>query len=294
MNIGFIILIVILCVLWIGLLVKLFFFKKALREIEKSFQFILESDTNHLITTASTDQTVRNFVAKLNEELIELRRQKLEYQNGNQELKKVITNISHDLRTPLTAITGYLDFMQQEPLTKNQIRYLEIIQQKSEELTELTGQLFDFSKTMDLSGKMEKERCCINTILEETLLSYYTILKEKKIVPEVRICEKKIEKDVHKNSVVRIFENILSNLVKYSEKTFRVELQENGVLTFSNRASSLDETTVQKIFDRYFSVENAKESTGIGLSIAKQLVELNGGTITAQYQKGYLTIQIKW
>ena len=275
MNIGFIILIVILCVLWIGLLVKLFFFKKALREIEKSFQFILESDTNHLITTASTDQTVRNFVAKLNEELIEL-------------------NISHDLRTPLTAITGYLDFMQQEPLTKNQTRYLEIIQQKSEELTELTGQLFDFSKTMDLSGKMEKERCCINTILEETLLSYYTILKEKKIVPEVSICEKKIEKDVHKNSVVRVFENILSNLVKYSEKTFRVELQENGLLTFSNRASSLDETTVQKIFDRYFSVENAKESTGIGLSIAKQLVELNGGTITAQYQKGYLTIQIKW
>ena len=70
-------------------------------------------------------------------------------------------------------------------------------------------------------------------------------------------------------------------------------MQENGTITFSNKATFLDETTVQKIFDRYFSVENAKESTGIGLSIAKQLVELNNGSIKAKYVNGYLIIEIK-
>ena len=99
-------------------------------------------------------------------------------------------------------------------------------------------------------------------------------------------------KTINKVSIVRIFENILSNVSKYSNGNFKVEMNEDGIITFSNKATSLDATTVQKIFDRYFSVENAKESTGIGLSIAKQLVELNNGTIKAAYNDGYLIIEI--
>ena len=99
-------------------------------------------------------------------------------------------------------------------------------------------------------------------------------------------------KTINKVSIVRIFENILSNVSKYSNGNFKVEMNEDGIITFSNKATSLDATTVQKIFDRYFFVENAKESTGIGLSIAKQLVELNNGTIKAAYNDGYLIIEI--
>ena len=294
MNISlvFIIILVFVCIF---LIVKLFIIKKTIREIEKSFTYILESDTNNIVTISSLDKDIKNLTINLNKNLVELRKQKLQYKNGNQELKKIITNISHDLRTPLTAHKGYIDLIKQEKLSDNQKKYLKIIQKKSDEITELTGQLFEFSKivdTLENNINIKKEECCINEILEETLVNFYSIFKEKSIIPTIKITDKKMYKTINKVSIVRIFENILSNVSKYSNGNFKVEMNEDGIITFSNKATSLDATTVQKIFDRYFSVENAKESTGIGLSIAKQLVELNNGTIKAAYNDGYLIIEI--
>lgn len=294
MNIGLLIIIIILFFINILLILKIYFIKKSIKEIEKSFNYILKSDTNNIIVITSTDKNIKELAVNLNNNLIDLRNQKLQYKNGNQELKKIITNIAHDLRTPLTAINGYIDLMEEEELSKTQKKYLKIIQNKSNELTELTEQLFTFSKTIDVNINMNKESCCINEILEETLISYYTMFKEKEIIPNIQICKYNIYKIVNRNSIVRIFENILSNVLKYSNGDFKVELKENGEITFSNKALYLDATTVQKIFNRYFSVENAKESTGIGLSIAKQLVELNNGTIDAEYINDTLIIKINF
>ena len=293
MNISLLIITIILFLICIFLAVKLYVIKQSIKEIEKSFSKILRTDTNNIIAISSSDKDIKNLTINLNNNLSELRGQKLQYKNGNQELKKIITNISHDLRTPLTAIKGYVDLIEQEKLSNNQKEYLKVIQKKSNELTELTGQLFEYTKLMDIDVKIKKEECCINEILEETLVSYYSIFKEQDIIPNISICSTKVYKIVNKISIIRVFENILSNVVKYSNGDLKVEMQENGTITFSNKATSLDETTVQKIFDRYFSVENAKESTGIGLSIAKQLVELNNGSIKAEYVNGYLIIEIK-
>lgn len=294
MNIGILIIIAILLVSCILLIFKLYFLRNSINEIAKSFSFIINADTNNIISISSTDKSIKNLAINLNRDLIDLRTRKLQYDNGNQELKKIITNISHDLRTPLTAIKGYIDLMDEDALSKKQKQYLNIIEKKSNELTELTEQLFDFSKTIDFDIAIKKEKYCINEILEETLISYYSIFKEKNIVPEIMICKEKIYKLVNKNALIRIFENVLSNIFKYSNGNFKVELKNDGIITFSNKATSLDETTVQKIFNRYFSVENAKESTGIGLSIAKQLVELNNGNIYADYKKETLYISISF
>ena len=293
MNISLLIITIILFLICIFLAVKLYVIKQSIKEIEKSFSKILRTDTNNIIAISSSDKDIKNLTINLNNNLSELRGQKLQYKNGNQELKKIITNISHDLRTPLTAIKGYVDLIEQEKLSNNQKKYLKVIQKKSNELTELTGQLFEYTKLIDIDVKIKKEECCIDEILEETLVSYYSIFKEQNIIPNISICSTKVYKIVNKISIIRVFENILSNVVKYSNGDLKVEMQENGTITFSNKATSLDETTVQKIFDRYFSVENAKESTGIGLSIAKQLVELNNGSIKAEYVNGYLIIEIK-
>ena len=287
-------LIFILVLICVILVVKLYLIKHSIKEIKNDFTNILESDTNNIITISSSDKDIKALTINLNNNLIELRNQKLKYENGNQELKKIITNISHDLRTPLTAINGYIDLLKEEDISKTQEKYLKIVQRKSNELKELTEQLFEFSKTMDVDINIKKENCCINEILEETLISYYNIFKEKNIIPTVLICNEKIYKAINKNSLIRIFENILSNVLKYSSGDFKVELKNNGEIIFSNKATSLDATTVQKIFDRYFTVENAKKSTGLGLAIAKQLVELNSGSIEANFIKEMLTIKIKF
>ena len=294
MNIGLLILSIILLFIIVVLLLRIYFLRRSLKEIETAFSHIVKADTNALITTSSSSKVIKDFVICLNKELGELRTQRMQYQNGNQELKRAITNISHDLRTPLTAITGYIDLMKQEALSPTQEQYLNRMDAKSNELIELTEQLFDFSKTMDIVGELPKEECCINEILEETLISYYTLFKEKQIIPEIQLCEEKVYKLLNKSSCIRIFENILSNVVKYSDGNFKVVLQNDGTILFSNKATSLDATSVQKIFDRYFTVENAKKATGLGLSIAKQLVEVNGGSISANYKNGILEIKMRF
>ena len=281
-----------LCIVLLFIAIKLYLIKKSIKEIRVSINKIIKTDTNQLLTISSSDKEMKKLANDLNKELQDLRKEKLQYQNGNQELKRIITNISHDMRTPLTAISGYIDLMKENK--EKQKEYMKIIEKKTEELTLLTDQLFDFSKTMDMGVEMQREKCCINEILEETLANMYHFFKEKQIEPKLEICTQKIYKDLDKHSIIRVFENILSNVCKYSDGDFKVTLNEKGIITFSNKATSLDATTVQKIFDRYFTVENAKKSTGLGLSISKQLVKLNGGKISAKYVNEYLIIQIEF
>lgn len=292
MNFSVLLIIILLAIICIISTIKLYSIKNSIKEIEQSFSNILKEDTNSLITISSSDKDLKTLAIKLNKNLIELRKQKLYYQNGNKKLKNIITNISHDLRTPLTALKGYLDLIGQGKLSNNQKKDLKIVEKKANELTELTIQLFEFSRIIDSDISIQKESCCINEVLEETLVSFYNIFKEKNIIPTISICDKKINKIVNRISLIRIFENILSNVSKYSNGDFKVTMNENGIISFSNKAKLLDATTVQKIFDRYFSVENANESSGIGLSIAKQLVELNNGSIHAKYIKDTLFIEI--
>ena len=292
MSIWFYVIIGIFTIILISIIIKLVFIKKSLKDITIQLSLILKSDTNNLITISSSDKDVKELANSLNIELKELREQRLKYENGNQELKKSITNISHDIRTPLTAISGYIDLMKNQKEERKKDDYIKIVERKTNDLTVMIEQLFDFSKAVDIGTKVEKQTYCLNELLEETLANYYIIFKENNITPDITITEKKIYKVIDKNTIIRVFENILSNVIKYCNGDFKVLLNNEGKIIFSNKATSLDAITVQKIFDRYFTVENAKKSTGLGLSIAKQLVELNGGNIKAKYLKNELIIEI--
>ena len=126
MNISLLLISIISSFICIFLLLKLFLIKKSIIEIEKNFTKILESDTNNIISISSSDKDIKNLTINLNDNLIELRKQKLKYKNRNQELKKIVTNISHDLRTPLTALKGYIDLINKEKLSISQKKYLKI------------------------------------------------------------------------------------------------------------------------------------------------------------------------
>lgn len=306
MNIWFIISIILFVICMI-LIIKIYLNNKDIKKIGENLEEILTNDTNNLITVSTSNKQIKKVAGKLNTELKKLRKVKIQYENGSEELKRTITNISHDMRTPLTAISGYIELMENNieaeeannskskimRREENKQKYLKIIKRKTSELIELTEQLFKFSTTMDTLWKIDKENCCINEILEEILAEYYSIFKKKNIVPEINICNEMIYKNLNKNSLIRIFENILSNMIKYSDGNFKIKLERSGKIIFSNKAKKLDTTTVQKIFDRYFTVENANNVTGVGLSIAKQLVEINEGNIIAKYMDGNLVIEVQ-
>lgn len=293
MRIWLYLIIMILFVVILVLIWKLFFIKKSLKEIRNSVNDILRLDTNNLISISSEDKDIVELVKKLNKELQELRIQKIYYENGNQELKELMTNVSHDIRTPLTAIKGYVELINQTTDKEKQTEYLKIVEKKVNDIIVLTEQIFEFSKIVDRNKKINKEEYCINEVLEELLAIYYNILNTKEIIPKVEICNKKIYKKIDIELINRVFDNILSNAIKYSDGDLKVKLEENGKIIFSNKTKSLDSVTVKKMFNRYYTVENGKKSTGLGLSIAKQLIEMCDGKITAKYIDDNLIIEIE-
>lgn len=283
---------IIASIIIIALIIKIFVMKNAIKEIEEKFDFIIESDTNNLITISTNDIDLKQLAKKINQNLKKIRELEIQYNQGNEELKRSITNISHDLRTPLTAIRGYLDLIEHKNLTEKQEGYLLFIDEKVKILTDLTEQLFNFSKSLDSYQDIKKQNVVLNSVLEETICASYDLFIQHNINPKIYISKEKIIKQIDENMLKRIFENIISNEIKYSDEFIEIKLTKSGKIIFRNQTKKLDKTTVEKIFDRYYTVENAKKSTGIGLSIAKQLVELNNGIISANYDNGYLTIEI--
>ena len=272
--------------------IKYILLKLSLNKLYKDFELIINSDTNNLLTISCNDKNLKEFINKLNKNLKKLRKLELEYNQGNINLKHTITNISHDLRTPLTAIKSYLDILDKKNFTKEQIKYFNIINTKVNDLVNLTEELFNYSKILDKAYLIKKEQVCLNIVLEEVFCSYYDLFKNNKIIPKIDITSNKIIKEIDLICFKRIIENIISNLLKYSNKSIYIKLDNTGSITFINKTKKLDKVSVGKIFDRYFTVESSKKSNGIGLSIAKELVILNNGEITAKYINNKLIIKI--
>lgn len=283
---------IIVCIITIILVIKIIVMKNGIKEIEEKFDFVIKSDTNSLITISTNDSNLKNLAKKINLNLKKIRKLEIQYNQGNEELKRSITNISHDLRTPLTAIRGYLDLIGDNNLSKKQKDYLSYIDDKTKILITLTEQLFNFSKSLEVYKNIDKQDVVLNNILEETICTFYDLFIQNNIIPRISITKEKIIKRINKDMLKRILENIVSNAIKYSDEFLEIKLNKDGTIIFKNRTNNLDKTSVEKIFDRYYTVENARKSNGIGLSIAKQLVELNNGTISAKYDNGYLIIEI--
>lgn len=272
-----------------GLLIKIRMMQKSADEIRKIFGECLLEDTNMQITVSSGDRHIRRLAADINRELKLLRAQRRRYQQGDRELKEAVTNISHDLRTPLTAINGYLELLEEEEKSEAAKRYLSCIKNRTEAMKGLTEELFCYTIVRAEEPK-KKEETDISGVLEESLLSFYGAMVSKGIVPEIQVPDKKIIRNVNKASLVRVFGNIISNMIKYSEGEMKVKLLENGEMHFSNKAPKLQAVQVEKLFDRFFTVEDARISTGLGLSIARALTEEMGGSIRAEYREETLMI----
>ena len=130
--------------------------------------------------------------------------------------------------------------------------------------------------------------------MEDSILQFYATLQERGITPSINITEKKVVRNLSSVELSRIFSNILSNAVKYSDGDLNVTLTDNGIIQFSNTAFNLNDVPVERLFDRFYTLENARKSTGLGLSISKILVEQMNGTISAKYEKEKLNISIEF
>ena len=249
-------------------------------------------DTNTLLSLPCRDRELRRLASALNQELRALRQERLRYQQGDKELKEAVVNISHDLRTPLTAISGYLQLLQGQDLPPDTRRYLEQIGGRTQAMKRLTEELFRYSVVVS-EENLAREPVDLRRAVEEALLSFYGALEGRGIEPQVRLPEEKVERLLDPAAVNRVLGNILTNALKYSAGDLEVTLEESGRLTFSNSAPGLDPVAAGRLFDRFDTVEAARNSTGLGLSIAKELTQRMGGSIGAELHGGTLTVWLK-
>ena len=279
--------IAVLLLLW-----KLWLLRRSAEELRRGVQERLETDTNTLLSIPSRDGAMCRLAAGLNVQLRQLRRERQQYQNGDRDLKEAVTNVSHDLRTPLTAICGYLDLLEGEEKSEAAERYLSLIRGRTDHLRSLTEEFFRTSAVLAAEEPEPAEPVSLNRAVEESLAAWYGVLSARGIAPEVELPETPVVRPLNREAVSRILSNVLSNAAKYSPGDLRIVLEENGTLTFSNAAPSLTPVLVERLFDRYFTVESGGQGTGLGLSIARRLTEQMGGTAAAGWQEGILTVRL--
>lgn len=274
------------------LLAYLLVLRHSLREAAEELDEKLRTDTNTLISISTGDRAMQSLVTHINRQLQALRRERLRLHSGNAELTAAVTNISHDLRTPLTALCGYLDLLEQEPQTEAAARHLAVIRERTDAMRALTEELFRYSVLTATADELHTEPVCLNDVLEQSLAAAYGALSARGITPSVQLPEEKVIRPLDAAALRRVFDNILSNAAKYSDGDLAVVLAPDGEVTFSNRASALSRVEAARLFDRFYTVDSARGSTGLGLSIAKLLTEKLHGTISADYENETLRICI--
>ena len=249
------------------LLLRLYLLQKSLDDITGQLGERLLSDTNSPILLPTRDPHARRLAGELNVQLRELRRLRQRYENGDRELKEAVTNVSHDLRTPLTAICGYLELLERGDKTADQARYLALISGRAEAMRQLTGELLRYSVAASLEDGPALERVDLNGAVEEAVASLYGALAAGGITPTVSLPEGRVARNLNRAALT---------------------------ITLSNAAPGLDEVQVGRLFDRFYTVETGRHSTGLGLSIARALTERMGGTIAARYEDGRLRVELRF
>ena len=292
MMIWWIVAVAVLAIAVLVLALYLLSLRRAIREVADELEEKLQTDTNTLIAISTGDRAVRALAARINTQLRALRRERLRLQNGDAQLKAAVTNVSHDLRTPLTAICGYLDLLEQEPHSENSRRYLAVIRERTDTMRALTEELLQYSVITSAPDTLNREAVSVNDILEQSLAGFYGVFSGRGIAPVIQMPEQPVIRMLDAAALRRVFGNILSNAAKYSDGDLTVKLTPEGTVTFANHAHGLGRVQAERLFDRFFTVESASGSTGLGLSIARQLTEKMGGQITAEYKDESLCVRV--
>ena len=283
-----------LAALALVLRIQLLLLQKSLDDITDQLGDRLSSDTNNPIFLPTRDPCARRLAARLNVQLKELRRQRQRYENGDRELKEAVTNVSHDLRTPLTAICGYLELLEKGDNTPRQARYLSLIAGRAQAMRRLIEELLRCTVAASLEDGLSPEAVDLNGAVEEAVAALYGAFIEAGIVPRVSLPPERVARSLDRAALSRVLGNLLANALKYSAGDLDVVLSPDGAITLSNAAPALDEVQVGRLFDRFYTVETGRGSTGLGLSIARSLTERMGGTISARYGVGRLWVEVRF
>lgn len=292
------VIILILLIIILSLLLLIISYKKDIRYISRQISKSKGDLTN--IKMSSLNREIEELAIKIDELYLTNHKINLKIRNNEEKLRESIENMSHDLRTPLTSIMGFVQLLKDEQLSKEEkLRYISIIERRTENLNTLINCFYDLSRIENNEYKFKLEYVNLSEILVENIAAFYDDFINNGIEPKIQIAENSSNVIADKNAVMRIFSNLINNMIKHGDKSVDISLNnvDNYVETqFINSAPNLRPEEVEKIFDRFYTGDAARtdKSTGLGLCITKALVEQMGHKVEANLEDGRLKIKIRW
>lgn len=280
--------------------VRLFALKRAVRAADEELRSITkEISSNRRMKFAVPDQDLEGFLNTLNGALEELWQERVAYERKEREFMQQIENISHDLRTPLTSILGYLELMDPEALGSGEKEAVEVIRRKAVTLKKLIGEFYDLTRLEAGDYQAKPERMDVNRFVRECTAGFYESLTKAGISVEMDLPEKPVFIIADEAALDRVISNLVQNAVRYADSTLEIKITESGSLVrilFKNDTRHLSEKDVLYLFDRFYQKEGARnqEGTGLGLTIAKYLTEEMGGVMDAVFGEEKLTIAMEF
>ena len=265
------------------------FLKKDIRQLNKQLELIKISDTNARLTTETFDSDIVELCNSVNAVLDERREAVIKAETSNTELKRAITNISHDLRTPLTSALGYLQMARKE----NDNEHLQIIEERLKSLTVLMNSLFEYTQIIEGKTEQIKEKVNVCNILRDVTARFYGDFINKGFEVKIEIPEEPIYVYCDPNALERAAQNLVKNALEHGYNQFEL-IADDKIIEFRNRVLNIDELDVNKMFERFYTADLSRNSgnTGLGLAITKELVESMGGKIIAEKENDMLNIRI--
>lgn len=291
--------IVIFLIVIIGILSAIILgYKREFRRINKEIINNLDEYIN--LKTTSIDKDVENLIQSIN--LIFDSKQKIvaEKKENEEKLRASITNMSHDLRTPLTSIIGYLQMIKSEKQSEGDKKeYIEIVERRTKSLQQLINSFYDLSRIEGNEYKFNYKKVNLSNVLCENIAVFYNDFINNNIEPIIEV-EENIKEIISDDvSISRIFLNLIGNMIKHGGNFVKITLkqEDNLIVTeFINNVTEVTEENLDKLFDRFYTVDNSRsdKNTGLGLYITKILVERLGYFIDAKMEEENLIIRIVW
>jgi len=291
---------IILLLLAIVLFIRLYSLKKEMKKITWQLQIYINRKSNKKIDMTLLDKDIENLGLEINK-LIDMyvteNRKRVRFED---EQKQAIANMSHDLRTPLTSVLGYIQMAQANDVTETERKeLLAIANNRAKRLETLLRDFFELSVIESSDYFLKFERINLRNVTIDILMSFYDRFQEKKIEPVMNMPENDVFIVSDDSAVTRVIENLLSNAITHSDGNIVICLEEKdstAVLIVKNDAHSLTEEDAHRLFDRFYIADQSRsgKSTGLGLSIVKSLMEKMNGTIKGQLHDSQLSIICEW
>lgn len=280
----------------IAVLVKI---RAQLRDINEQLDFLCEKDTNMLLLTDTNMADIGRLKERINRFLEQWHRQREAAAKKEQMISDTYTNLSHDIRTPLTSLDGYFQLLKDETDKSAQEHYIDIIQERITSLKDMLEELFMFTKLKNDSFKLELSNCCVSRLLKQTVFSYYEEWKKQGIEPSLDICEDTIFITANAQALRRVLQNVIKNALVHGQNSICIQMKQKNKMVHilvSNDVKNPDDIDVDKVFERFYKADEARSisSSGLGLSIAKELVERMGGSIEARLEGKRFVVEIQF